>query len=215
MNDQIDPAEPERELLELLADPMVAAGMRLVSPEETQVLVDHAVTHVMAQEELIRETPLVRTVEGKPELPPQSDTAHTTLHYMGDQIAAMIADVYDPTVAYGLNRDGYGKCVEVMWRAAYLAIETVARELQVTGYQHSIATLMAIGQMRNIKGPFTLVDLHDALYPQYDLPGRVAAYIDEQREWLAAEASKLLAAGTDHVHPDVVAHWRKLAGGDS
>ena len=202
--------DTENEILEALADPITAAGMRLATPEETQVLVDHAVTHVMEQEELIRNTPLVRTVEGRPEIPQGTGFPHTA-RLMGEQIAAMVADVHDPSVAYGPNRDSYGKCVEVMWRAAYLAMETVARELGVTGYQHSVATLMAIGQMRNIEGPFTLVDLHDALYPQYDIPGRVAEFIDEQRGWLAAEARKLLSRGTEHAHPDVVEHWQKLA----
>lgn len=206
----------EHELLEQLADPIVAAGMRLATPEETQAIVDQAVAHVREQEALIAATPLARTIEGKPELPPEANTFHTTMHYLGDQIAAMVAEVHDPSVAYGPNRDGYGKCVEVMWRAAYLAMETVARELGVTGFQHSIACGEAYRHLARIDGPFMVLRIEDALYPQKNLHARLQEALDDSRKWLAEKAREYLVGDLSHVHPDVVAHWHILAsaGGD-
>lgn len=205
-----DPHDDEHELLEQLADPIVAAGMRLATPEETQALVDHAVAHVREQEELIERTPLERTVEGKPEIP-KWDTVDGALRIMADQIAQMVEDVGDPSVAYGPNRDGYGKCVEVMWRAAYLAMEVVSRELGVTGFQHSIACGEAYRNLAGIDGPFMVLRIEDALYPQYDLHARLAEALDDSRPWLAKEAAKNLAGDLAHVHPEVVAHWHILA----
>lgn len=209
-----DPHETEHEILEQLADPIVAAGMRLATPEETQAIVDQAVAHVREQEELLARTPVTRTVEGLPEIPRGNSPAGSVL-IMADQIARMIEDVTDPEVAYGPNRDGYGKCVEAMWRAAYLAMGVVARELGVTGFQHSMACGEAYRHLAGIDGPFIVLRLEDALYPQNDLHGRLAEALDDSRAWLARKATELLVEHPD-AHRDVLAHWRKLAaaGGD-
>lgn len=200
----------EHQLLDALADHMTDNGMRLATPEEMEVITDRAVTHVMAEEEKLRTTEQRIDHQGKPARPRGADFHETTL-LLARQIREMVDDVGDASVAYNGNRDGYGKCVEVMWRAAYLAIEVVASELGVTGAQYSFASLMAFGQMRGYDGPFTVVTLDDALYPQYDLPGRVAGFIDEQRPWLAEQARALLAQEHRHASSNVVAHWEKLA----
>lgn len=144
-------------------------------------------------------------------------------------IDALVAGVADPSVTYSLETDSYGKCVEAMWRAAYIAHELVARRLHVTGFQHSISSLTVVGRLRGMTGPYTLVDASELLYPQYDPLGRTAAFLaeDDVRTWLADQAAEKLAAfeadpyyettnedGTTErirsVHEGVEAHWRSL-----
>lgn len=105
----------------------------------------------------------------------------------------------------------YGTCVYAMSIAATAAFNHVARKLGVTGFQASCADLDIIKRTRRLKGPFSLVRLEDTLYPQYDVPGRLAEFIADNREWQREEAQKLLDKRSAEAHPNVVAHWRKLA----
>lgn len=115
-----------------------------------------------------------------------------------------------------------------MWKAAVAAFNYAASRVGASGFQASWAALRFYGEVMHIDGPYTIIQLHDALYPQYDLPGRVQGFIAEQAPWLAEQATAKLAdydarptvTYTDDdgnevtrpsVHPDVVAHWRKLA----
>lgn len=143
-------------------------------------------------------------------------------------IEQLIASVHDPEVSYGPNEDPYGKCVEVMWRAAYIAHEVVARELGVTGFQHGMSSLMLLGALRGMEGPFMVLDGANALYPQYDLLGSAQEWLERPstREWFADEAEKRLAEfeakpvrvwddeDGHHERPavsgHVVEHWRRL-----
>lgn len=128
----------------------------------------------------------------------------------------LIASVSDPEVAYGANTDPYGKCVEVMWRAGYIAHELLAKELGVTGFQHSMSSLMLLAALRRMEGPFRIVDGENALYPQYDLVESTKEWLgtDDVRSWLADEAEKKLAefaARTEpHAADRVIEHWRAL-----
>ena len=150
---------------------------------------------------------------------------------LGEAIENLIAAVADPNITLGRESDGYGKCVEAMWRAAYMAHELVASRLGVTGFQHGASSLTLLGVLRDIEGPYMLVDASKGLYPQYDLPAQVCEFLegDAVRSWLAREARKKLAEAakepefsewTDedgvqhrvrHVHIDVEAHWKRLA----
>jgi hypothetical protein len=61
-----------------------------------------------------------------------------------------------------------------------------------------------------------VVQLHDALYPQYNLVGRVQEFITEYAPWLAEQAAAKLAEdekrqGGGFAVPSVKAHWRALA----
>jgi hypothetical protein len=133
-------------------------------------------------------------------------------------IDALLAAVEDSAVTLGIETDGYGKCVEAMWRAAYMAHEMVAAKLGVTGFQHGHSSLVLVGKLHDLKGPYMLIDIEQALYPQYDLGGRVAEYLatTATRTWLADEAQKRLdlhnqgGSGGGHAVPVVVEHWRKL-----
>lgn len=150
-----------------------------------------------------------------------------TREELPDVIDGFIAGVSDPDVSYGPNKDGYGKCVEAMWRSAYVAHEYVARELGVTGFQHSMSALTLLGALNCIDGPYILIQAGDALYPQYDVPGRLAGFLasEDVRKWLAEEAAKNLAAISDDFppHPAVKAlarrtqshrgHWESIVAG--
>lgn len=109
----------------------------------------------------------------------------------------------------------YGTCVYAMSLAATAAFNLVASKLGVTGFQASCADLDVLRRTRRLEGPFMLIDTADALYPQYDLPGRLAEHLasDATRQWLADRARERLAALTDETPASqrVVAHWQTLA----
>lgn len=138
--------------------------------------------------------------------------------------------IYDLTaVNWEDTGDGYNQSAGAMWKAALMAFNYVAREVGATGFQASWAALRFYGEAMSVDGPFTIMQVHDALYPQYDLPGRLQRFLDEQAGWLAEQAAEKLAeyeakptlTYTDDdgneitaptVHPHVVEHWRRLAG---
>jgi hypothetical protein len=149
------------------------------------------------------------------------------LDELAPAIQKLIDDVSDPTVTLGIESDGYGKCVEAMQRAAYLVHEYVASQLGVTGFQHDASSLRLLGMLRGYEGPFMVLDGENALYPQYDLEGRVREWLgsDETRTWLAEQARQKIAESEGQepitlddgsvippVHGAVRKHWEKLAG---
>ena len=58
-----------------------------------------------------------------------------------------------------------------------------------------------------------IVDITNALYPQHDLMQELSDYLMECKGWLRDEANKQLAdkKNIKLCHPDVIAHWKKLA----
>lgn len=104
----------------------------------------------------------------------------------------------------------YGTCVYAMSMAAVAALNYVAGHLGVTGFQASCADMDIIRRTRHIDGPFMLINGADALYPQYDLPGRLAEAMDKWKPWLKEQAQKNLDSNTS-AHPNVIDHWKKLA----
>lgn len=113
------------------------------------------------------------------------------------------------------NGIDYNEGPFAMAAAAYLAFNYAAHFIGASGFQASGAELMFLAASRGLKGPFAIVNSEDMLYPQYDIPGRVQAYVDEDwTDWAAQEAQKLLdshADKRDTVAPPVWAHWEQLA----
>lgn len=105
----------------------------------------------------------------------------------------------------------YGTCVYAMSMAATAAFNYAAHVLGFTGFQAGCADMDIIRRTRRIKGPFMLINGEDALYPQYDLFGRLQEALEKWKPWLKEQAAKNLAEMTHPVHPDVEAHWRELA----
>ena len=68
-----------------------------------------------------------------------------------------------------------------------------------------------IRRTRHIKGPFILLQGSDALFPQYNLPNKLEEAMEKWKPWMKEEALKNLA-DRNQAHPDVIAHWKKLAG---
>lgn len=110
----------------------------------------------------------------------------------------------------------YGTCVYAMSMAATAAFYYIAGQLGVTGFQSGCADMDIIRRTRSIDGPFMLLKGEDALYPQYDLPGRLAEAMEEWKPWLKEQAEiKLREGGRGGIaHPDVRGHWEKLAAFD-
>ena len=128
------------------------------------------------------------------------------------EITAVIKAVGDSDAKLGNESDGYGKCVEAMWRAGYLAHEFAAHQLGVSGFQHGMSSLHLLGALRRIEGPYMIVDASDALYPQNDLAGKVTNFLrsDDTRRWLADTAAARLAESSDFASPSVKSHWWAL-----
>lgn len=104
----------------------------------------------------------------------------------------------------------YGTCVYAMSMAATAAFNYVASRLGSTGFQASCADMDVLRRTRMIKGPFMLINGENALYPQYDLPTKLAEAMEKWKPWLKEQAEKHLAE-SGHAHPEVIAHWKKLA----
>jgi hypothetical protein len=106
----------------------------------------------------------------------------------------------------------YGTCVYAMSMAAMAAFYYVSRKLGVTGFQASCADLDILRRSRHLDGPFIILKGEDMLYPQYDLPEKLREAMGEWQGWIAEEAKKKLAEHPDgNVHPNVLAHWKRLA----
>ena len=135
------------------------------------------------------------------------------------ETAAQLADLIESLTVfdYADGGEGYERSADALWRAALAAFEYVARQLGVTGWQASWAALRFYREAMHVDGPFIVIRAHDALYPQYDLPERLAAFLAKQQPWLAEQAAEKLAEfetrqGADQtVAPAVLAHWRMLA----
>lgn len=113
--------------------------------------------------------------------------------------------------------DAYGRAVYAMSLSAVAAFHYVAHTLGVTGFQASCADLDILKRLRHIEGPFGIYKIGDMLYPQYDLVARLNEFIADKdvQDWLKEQAQKKLdeETGKDHpAHPEVLVHWKKLAG---
>lgn len=123
-----------------------------------------------------------------------------TIGELSDYIEAMVKREHD-----------YGTCVYAMSLAATATFNYVASQLRVSVFQANGADLDILRRTRRINGPFMLIKGIDMLYPQYDLGANLKEAIAEWSPWAADEARKLLESNSTTAHPDVVAHWRKLA----
>ena len=103
----------------------------------------------------------------------------------------------------------YGTCVYAMSMAATAAFNYVAHKLGVSGFQASCADMDILRRTRRLER-FMIIDLANALYPQYDLQGRLAEALEDAKPWLAEQAKARLADESG-AHPSVRKHWEFLA----
>jgi hypothetical protein len=106
----------------------------------------------------------------------------------------------------------YGTCCYAMSLAATAAFNFVASKLGVTGFQASCADLDILRRTRHLDGPFVILKGEDELYPQYDNQQKLQECRESWKDWIAEQAKAKLEKSADSAHPNVVAHWKKLAG---
>jgi hypothetical protein len=144
---------------------------------------------------------LVETAQSEAEM----REAKTPWPYTMEQLIEYVRSVTE-------RQHDYGTCCYAMSLAASAAFNYVAHQLGVTGFQSSCADLDFIRRSRCLHGPFMIIKAQDFLYPQYDPRGKLEEAAADWAGWFKEEAAKKLAEGFD-AHPDVLAHWKKLAGG--
>lgn len=107
----------------------------------------------------------------------------------------------------------YGTAVYAMSMAAVATFEYVAKELGVTGFQASYASLDVLRRVRQLKGPFILLKAEDMLCPQYDLHRSLSEAMAGWEDWAAEEARKKIASASSTCppHPNVMQRWVYLA----
>jgi hypothetical protein len=132
----------------------------------------------------------------------------------------------------------YGTAGSAMAYAGVCAFNTMARKVGATGFQASIASLMAYGSIQRIEGPYGVVKAEEMLFPQNQTPTESAQEMEnEWLEWASEEAQKKIdehnqsgwteevqkydpeteepiegeTETRERVHPNVKAHWEKLA----
>lgn len=123
-----------------------------------------------------------------------------TLELLNEYITSLVDRQHD-----------YGTCVYAMSLSAVAAFQHVASKLGVTGFQASCADLDILRRTRSLDGPFIILKAEDMLYPQYDLPEKLRKAMESWKEWAAEECAKELEKSGEQVHPDVKAHWERLA----
>ena len=105
----------------------------------------------------------------------------------------------------------YGKAVYVMSLFATAAFHYAAHVVGASGFQASCADLDVLRRTRRMDDGFRIINFGDLLYPQYE--DKILGFwqmIEEQKEHLAPKAKKLLEENPA-AHPNVIAHWRRIA----
>jgi hypothetical protein len=117
------------------------------------------------------------------------------------------------------GEDGYQYTADATGKAAVAAFNYVAHVFGITGFQAGWASMQFLREVRHLDGPFGIVDGNKLLYPQYNLVEQVQEWVTEWTPQLAPKAKEKLAEAERNnfklVHPNVLAHWRKLAAMES
>lgn len=109
------------------------------------------------------------------------------------------------------DADYYNSTAEALANITIAAHNYAAYYQGNTNFQSGWAQMKFLSVVRGIEGPFAIIDSNELLYPQYDVAGKVNKWLKEWEVALAPKAKELLETKSDMAHPDVVAHWRKLA----
>lgn len=110
----------------------------------------------------------------------------------------------------------YGTAAYAMSLAAEVAFNYVGAKEGTTGFQASCATLDLIKRLKNIEGPYSILDYSDLLFPQSNRFSEIKESLNdpEMLKWFKAEAKKKLKESVKSAHPNVKKHWRRLANGE-
>ena len=105
----------------------------------------------------------------------------------------------------------YGTAAYCASLAATAMFNYICHREGLTGFQALCADLDILRRTRMIKGPFIILKLDDAMYPQYNLREKLESFLtdDSSLEWMRETAIKNLDENPD-AHPAVISHWREL-----
>jgi hypothetical protein len=127
---------------------------------------------------------------------------------LADQIEALTA------LDYATGGDTYQQSADAIWEATLVTFKYVAAKVGATTFQESWSALRFYSEARHILGPFMVVKIEDALYPERNLPATVASFVEEHRPWLAGRATEMLNEQREGLaspaHTDAIAHWQWL-----
>lgn len=106
----------------------------------------------------------------------------------------------------------YGTCVYAASMASTATFRYISGKLGMTGFQAGCADLDIIRRTRGLER-FILIDIENALYPQYDLHNQLTQSLEKAKPWLKEKAIENLEGLRNDVPAasSVVEHWRKLA----
>lgn len=122
----------------------------------------------------------------------------------------------------------YGKSAEAMHDAAIATFNYMSHMQGNTGFQASYAALKMLGTINGYEGPYGLIKADNMLFPQYPTGAEQGyEFHVKWRDWLQEAAKEKMAEFPDgpvtkvaddgftmtSPHPNVWAHWEKLANG--
>lgn len=81
----------------------------------------------------------------------------------------------------------------------------------ITGFQAGAIMWEFMRAWNHVEAPAWLLKGEDLLYPQY--AQKFNSISPDTFEWLKERAAKRIAEDGKGAHPDVIAHWRAIAGG--
>ncbi len=112
------------------------------------------------------------------------------------------------------NHD-YGTCVYAMSIAAVATFNYIGSKLGCTGFQASCADLDILRRTRHYEDGFMITDYNKLLYPQYwddeHFPTK-EQLLEKNKEQLAKKAKQLLEDSNGSTHPNIIEHWKMIAG---
>lgn len=106
----------------------------------------------------------------------------------------------------------YGSSVMAASLVATAAVNHAGKALGNLGFMHRLSVSDFVRRGLSLEGSFIIIKADDLLYPQFNPQEKLVNVMETWRPWLKEEAKKRLAEKPNgYVHPDVVAHWKKLA----
>ena len=114
-----------------------------------------------------------------------------------------------------MSLDAYSKAANDAADELIAAGRDISRKYGLTGFMAGWIFWRFAREWLAYEGPARLIRYEDALYPQHERHFRPTMR-KETLAWLREEARNLLAKHADSrpVHPNVLAHWRRLAAGE-
>ena len=107
----------------------------------------------------------------------------------------------------------YGTICHAIAAAGVQTMRHVNRGLQggITGFKAGAVMWGVLRHWNHVDGPARILQYEDMLYPQYEY--KFKTIDSETHKYLIKMANDRLVENEEHVHPNVRAHWQKVAAG--